>query len=215
MFYPFSIKTSNCSGSCNNINDSCAKICVPDVVKKLNVKVINLMLRTNERRHIKCYETCKCRIRLDASVYNNTQRWNNDKFRCECKELIDKGVGDKWSIWNPSNCKCECDKSCDVGEYLDYENCKFRKKLVDKLIERSSAEECTENIDEVKIAEMALFDHGKECVCSYTICVIVAVIALTISIGIGVYFAYKYMNHWYLKKDVTRVNFGTRTQTTI
>ena len=129
--------------------------------------------------------------------------------------MIDIGVYDKGFIWNPSNCKCECDKSCDVGEYLDYENCKFRKKLVDKLIERSSAEECTENIDEVKIAEMALFDHGKECVCSYTICVIVAVIALTISIGIGVYFAYKYMNHWYLKKDVTRVNFGTRTQTTI
>ena len=31
-------------------------------------------------------------------------------------------------IWNPSNFECECDKSCDVGEYLDYENCKYRKK---------------------------------------------------------------------------------------
>ena len=30
---------------------------------------------------------------------------------------------DKGFIWNPSNCECECDKSCDVGEYLDYENC--------------------------------------------------------------------------------------------
>ena len=27
VFYPFSIKTSKCSGSCNNINDSYAKIC--------------------------------------------------------------------------------------------------------------------------------------------------------------------------------------------
>ena len=26
VFYPFSIKTSNCSGSCNNINDPYAKI---------------------------------------------------------------------------------------------------------------------------------------------------------------------------------------------
>ena len=33
VFYPFSIKTSKCSGSCNNINNVCAKICVPDVVK--------------------------------------------------------------------------------------------------------------------------------------------------------------------------------------
>ena len=43
VFYPFSIKTSKCSGSCNNINDPCAKICVLDVVKNLNVKVFNLM----------------------------------------------------------------------------------------------------------------------------------------------------------------------------
>ena len=53
VFYPFSIKTSKCSGSCNNINDPCAKICVPGIVKDLNVKVFNLMLRTNETRHIK------------------------------------------------------------------------------------------------------------------------------------------------------------------
>ena len=42
-FYPFSIKTSKCSGSCNNINNPYAKICVPDVIKDLNVKVFNLM----------------------------------------------------------------------------------------------------------------------------------------------------------------------------
>ena len=33
VFYPFSIKTSKCSGSCNTINDHYAKICVPDVIK--------------------------------------------------------------------------------------------------------------------------------------------------------------------------------------
>ena len=52
VFYPFSIKASKCSGSCNNINDPYVKICVPDVVKDLNVKVFNLMSRTNETRHI-------------------------------------------------------------------------------------------------------------------------------------------------------------------
>ena len=40
-------------------------------------------------------------------------------------------VCDKGFIWNSSNCECECDKSCDVDEYLDYENCKCRKKLVE------------------------------------------------------------------------------------
>ena len=51
VFYPFSIKTSKCSGSCNNINNPYAKLCVPNVVKNLNVKVFNLMSRTNETRH--------------------------------------------------------------------------------------------------------------------------------------------------------------------
>ena len=52
VFYPFSIETSKCSGSCNDINEPYAKMCVPDVVKNLNVKVFNQMSRTNETRHI-------------------------------------------------------------------------------------------------------------------------------------------------------------------
>ena len=40
------------NGSCNNINYAYAKICIPDVVENLNVKVFNLMSRTNETRHI-------------------------------------------------------------------------------------------------------------------------------------------------------------------
>ena len=31
---------------------------------------------------------------------------------------------------------------CDIGEYLDYKNCRCRKKKFDKLVE-----ECNENID--------------------------------------------------------------------
>ena len=52
VFYTFSIKTSKCSGSCSNISHPCAKLCVPDVVKKINVRVFNLMSKTNEARRI-------------------------------------------------------------------------------------------------------------------------------------------------------------------
>ena len=45
-----------------------------------------------------------------------------------CKELIDIGVCDKGYFCNPSN--CECDKSCGYSEYLDYSNCKCRKKYL-------------------------------------------------------------------------------------
>ena len=52
VFFPFSIKPSKCSGSCNNINDPYAKLCLPDVAKNMNVKIFNSMSRTNETRHI-------------------------------------------------------------------------------------------------------------------------------------------------------------------
>ena len=83
MFFPFSIKTSKCSGSCNNINHPYAKICVPDAVKNLNVKIFNLMSRTNETRHIEWHETCECECKFGANICNNKQRCNKDKYRCE------------------------------------------------------------------------------------------------------------------------------------
>ena len=52
-FYRYSVEINKCSGSCNNINDPYAKLYVADVVKYINVKVFNLMPRTNEARQIK------------------------------------------------------------------------------------------------------------------------------------------------------------------
>ena len=156
------------------------------------------MSRTNETKNIKWHETCKCECRLDAIVCNNKQRWNKNKCRCECKELIDKGVCDKGYAWNPSNCECECDKSCDVGEYLDYENCKCRKRLVDKLVD-----ECDENIDEVKIVS-----ESKNKCNSCILYIVLFSIFFTINVGIGAYFAfYKYINH--SKKTSSRYVYQT------
>ena len=53
-FYQYIVKISKYSGSCNNINDPYAKICIPDVVKNIKLKVFNLMSRTNETRYIRC-----------------------------------------------------------------------------------------------------------------------------------------------------------------
>ena len=146
------------------------------------------MTLTNETRHIKWHETCKCICTLDGYICNNKQRWNEDKCRYECKKLVDKGVWDKGYTWNPSNCECECDRSCDIGEYLDYLNCKCRKKLVDPLIE-----ECTQNIDETKIKNENENENKKEDEneneCSSCIVYIVLFsITLAKSYGIGVYF---------------------------
>ena len=108
-----------------------------------------------------------------------------------------------------SNCECECDKSCDIGEYLDYENCKGRKKLVDKLVE-----ECTENVDEKEIYPAKL--HSEETitpVCSsYTIYIILFSLFFTINIGIATYFIY-YKYKYHDKKTVAKE--GSILQTTI
>ena len=77
------------SGNCNNINDKYAKLCAPDVVKDMNIKAFNLISRNNETRCVFWHETCTCQCRLDASIFHDNQRWNNDKSRCKYKELID------------------------------------------------------------------------------------------------------------------------------
>ena len=150
LFYPYSIKIK---GSCNSINVPYAKLCVPDDITNIIVKVLTLMSRTNEARHIEWYKTCKCKCRLDASICNNKQRWNEGKCRCECKELIGKGMCDKGFIWNPSNCERECGKSCDVGEYLDYKSCNCRKSIIDKLVK-----ECSKNIYENETFDITSLD---------------------------------------------------------
>ena len=141
------------------------------------------------KQDIKWHETSNCKCRLNASVCNNKQRWNSDKCRCECKELIDREMCDNGFIWNPSNCKCECDKSCDVGEYLDYENCKYRKKLLDKLVD-----ECTEVVEEVKLAKITLAENENMYKCnSCTLYIVLFSIIFTIIVGIAAYFVYF---HW-------------------
>ena len=146
------------------------------------------MTLTNETRHTKWHESCKCICRLDKIICNNKQQWNEDKCRCECKELIDKGVCDKGFIWNPSNCECECDKSCNNGEYLDYSNCKCRKKLFDPLVE-----ECTENIDETELVKKTLDENEDRCnsYVVYKALFWTFFIFFLISIGISIYFVYR------------------------
>ena len=85
MFYPYITITNKCKGSCNTTNDPYAKLCVLDTIKNINVKVFNLMPRTNETRHINWHKTCTCR--LNANVCSNNQRWNEDKRRRECKKI--------------------------------------------------------------------------------------------------------------------------------
>ena len=94
------------------------------------MSVFNLMSRTNKTRSIKWHESCKCICRLNGIICNNKQR---------------------------ANCECECDKSCNIGEYLDYSDCKCQKKLINSLIEK-----CTENDDETKLVKITITENNNE-----------------------------------------------------
>ena len=80
--------------------------------------------------------------------------------------------------------------------------------MVDKLIE-----ECTENIEEVKLAKITSTGNENKHKCSScTLEILLISVLFTINVGIGSYYLYF---HWYLRKHVTRVKFGTCTQKTI
>ena len=132
------------------------------------------------------------------------KKWNKDKCRCDCKELTDKGTCDKGYIWNPSNCECECDKSCNIGEYLDYKNCKCRKKLTDKLID-----ECTETIEEMKLANITFTENENNYECgSCIVYIVLMMIAFTIFTGITVYLVY--YNWSLINNNISFTKFNNR-----
>ena len=65
----------------------------------------------------------------------------------------------------------------------------------------------------MKLAKITLAENEKKHKCSsWTLYIVLFSILFTTDVGFSTYFAY---SRWYLKKDITRVNFGTCTQTTI
>ena len=121
-----------------------AKLCVPNIVKRVNMKIYNFLMRLNETRNVLWHESCKCVCRLNSSVCNNKQIWNSDTCKCDCNEDFAGIMNcDKGYMWNPSTCACECDMWCKPGQYIDYKKCVCKKKLIGKIIS-----ECTSIINE-------------------------------------------------------------------
>ena len=73
LFYKYNVLVNKCSGSCNTLDDPMAKMCVPNIVKRVNMKVYNFLMRLNETRNVLWHENCKCVCRLNPSVCNSKQ----------------------------------------------------------------------------------------------------------------------------------------------
>ena len=147
LFYPYNVQVNKCSGSCDTINNPMAKLCVPNVIKRVNMQVYNFLMRLNETRNVLWHESCKCVCKLNSLVCNNKQIWNDDTCRCNCNEDFTDIIScDKGYIWNPSTCECQCGTWCKQGQYLDHKNCICKNKLIGRVIE-----ECPSVINETMI----------------------------------------------------------------
>ena len=74
------------SGSCITLDNPIEKLCVPNVIKGLNMKVYNFLTMLNETRNVLWHESCKCVCKLNSSVCNNKQISNSNTCRCDCNE---------------------------------------------------------------------------------------------------------------------------------
>ena len=147
LFYPYNLLVNKGNGSCNTLDNPMSKICVPKIIKNVNMKVYNFLMRLNETRNVLWHESCKCVCRLNSSVCNSKQIWNSDTCRCDCNEDFADIINcNKGYMWNPSTCECQCNKWCKSGQYLDHKNCVCKNKLIGRVIE-----ECTSVINETMI----------------------------------------------------------------
>ena len=133
LFYPYNVLVNKCSGSCNRLDDPMEKLCIPNIVNRVNMKVYNFLMRLNETRNVLWHESCKCVCRLNSSVCNSKQIWNSDTCKCDCNEDF-AGIMtcNKGYMWNPSTCS-----------YKKYEKCVCKNKLIARVIA-----ECSDIINE-------------------------------------------------------------------
>ena len=147
LFYLYNMLVNKCSGSCDTLDNPMSEMCVPKIIKNVNMKVYMFLMRLNETRNVLWHESCKCVSRLNSSVCNSKQIWNSDTCRCDCNEDFAGILNcNKGYIWNPSTCECKCDKWRKTEQYLDHKNCVCKNKLIGRLIK-----ECTSIINKTII----------------------------------------------------------------
>ena len=93
MTFPYKTEVDRCIGSCNDKENPYFKVCLPDSIKSVSVKSLDLILKKNVFKNISFHQSCKCGCLLDEKVYNNLQKWNGDKCRCECLKIKKCNIG--------------------------------------------------------------------------------------------------------------------------
>ena len=65
LFYPYNVLVDKCSGSCDTSNNPMTKLCVPGIVKRVNMLVYNFLMMLNETCSVLWNKSCKCICKLN------------------------------------------------------------------------------------------------------------------------------------------------------
>ena len=60
LFYLFNVQVNKCNGSCDALDNPMSKICVPKIIKNVNIIIYNFLMRLNETGNVLWHESCKC-----------------------------------------------------------------------------------------------------------------------------------------------------------
>ena len=66
--FPYKIKVDKCIGSCNDRNNPYFKVCLPDSIKNISIKIFDLISKKNVFKNISFHQSCKCGFLLDEKV---------------------------------------------------------------------------------------------------------------------------------------------------
>ena len=79
------VDLGRCNGSCNTLDDTSGKTCVPSKTENVNIKVFHMITRINGSITLTKHLSCKCKYKFDGRKCTSNERWNNDLFRCKRK----------------------------------------------------------------------------------------------------------------------------------
>ena len=110
-YYPFMVNLDSCNGSCNTLDVTSGRVCVPNKTEEISLNVFDMITRINESKTLPKHISCKCKCKFDSRKFDSNRNCNKDK--CRCKNPTKTLCVQTNYIWYPSSCTCE------NGKYLE------------------------------------------------------------------------------------------------
>lgn len=68
------ISLKRCNECCPSLHDPCARICIPNKTKVINLNVLDMTRRKNESKVLTKKKSVDCKCELDDSKFNSNQK---------------------------------------------------------------------------------------------------------------------------------------------